>query len=211
MGKHSYLKILFVNLRHHGLIPLGTALGVFFLTAALFNLSALTAREAAKPLEFFLCFLGVMLLTPVFYPEQNHDLRDVVSSKKVSYLTVYALRLLISFIVLVILVAGIVALMKWNESEVTAYHVLGGISTAVFLGAIGFCAAGITDNTVLGYMAAMLYYLANYGMKDKLGKWYLFSMSRGDFEAKWWLLMGATVLIVVTFVFVKFRRKYQGY
>jgi len=134
-----------------------------------------------------------------------------VSAKKVSYLTVCALRLLWALVVLAVLVAAFVALLKWNESAVNGYHVLGGISTAVFLGAIGVFAAGITDNTTLGYMAAMLYYLINYGMKEKLGKWYLFYMSRGDFQEKWWLFLGAGVLLTLTFGVLGVRRKKQGY
>lgn len=211
MKENSCLKLMRVNLWHHAFVPLVTAFGVFILTASLFNLSALTAREAARPLEFFLCFMGVMLFAPVFYPEQNHDLRDVICSKKTSYLTVCALRLLYSFVVLTVLELAFVCIMKLNESEVTDAHLFGGIATAVFLGAIGFCVAGITDNTTLGYMASMLYYLVSYGAKDKLGKFFLFDMSRGNFEEKGWLFLGAAVLFMATFSTMFFRRKRLGY
>lgn len=211
MKEYSYIRILGINLRHHALVPVLTAIGIFALTASMFNLSALTAKEAARPIEFFLCFLGVMLFTPIFYPEQNHELRDVVCSKKTSYLAVCALRLFYSFIALTVLELIFVCMMKLNESDVTDAHLFGGIATAVFLGAIGFCVAGITDNTTLGYMAAMLYYLASYGMKEKLGKFYLFYMCAGKFEEKWWLLAGAAALILVTFGVVKLRRRQLGY
>lgn len=210
MKENLFVKILGTNLRHHALLPVGTAMGVFVLTATLFNLSALTAGEAARPIEFFLCFIGVMLFIPIFYPEQNHDLRDVVCARKISYLTVCVLRLLYSFILLVVLETVFVCLLKLNESAVTEAHLFGGIATAVFLGAIGFCAAGITDNTTLGYMAAMLYYLLSFGAKDKLGKFYLFSMCAGNFEEKWWLFAGAVLLVGVTFVLAKLRRKKLG-
>lgn len=211
MKENPYIKILGSNLRHHALIPVATALSVFILTASMFNLSALTAKEAARPIEFFLCFAGVMLFTPIFYPEQNHDLRDAVCSRKISYLAVCALRLFYSAVLLVLLEAVFVYIMKYNESAVTDAHIFGGIATAVFLGAIGFCVAGITDNTTLGYMAAMMYYLASYGMKGKLGKFFLFSMSTGNFEDKWWLFLGAMVLVVSTFGTLKLRRKKMGY
>lgn len=211
MKENFYIKILGINLRHHALIPIATALGVFVLTASLFNLSALTAKEAARPIEFFLCFTGVMLFTPIFYPEQNHDLRDVVCSRKTSYLAVCALRLFYSFVLLSVLEIVFVCIMKYNESAVTDAHIFGGIATAVFLGAIGFCVAGITDNTTLGYMAAMMYYLASYGMKGKLGKFFLFSMSAGNFEDKWWLFLGSVLLVISTFCVLTLRRKKQGY
>ncbi|MDE6212096.1 MAG: hypothetical protein K2M70_01275, partial [Lachnospiraceae bacterium] len=48
-------------------------------------------------------------------------------------------------------------------------------------------------------MTAMLYYLANYGMKDKVGKFFLFPMSYlGRFDESGWLISGAVVLMVAT-------------
>ena len=211
MKENRFLKIMWVNIRYHFGLPLLTAVGIFLMTVWMFNLSALTAKEAAKPMELFLCFTGVMLLTPVFYPEQNHDLRDVICSRKISYLTVCALRVLHSVLVLAVLVIAFVGIMEQNESDVTGAHILGGIATAVFLGSVGFLVAGISDNTTLGYMAAMLYYLSNYGLKDKLGKFYLFSMCTGNFKEKWWLFLGAAVLVSVTFGVMKIRRKQLGY
>lgn len=211
MRMERYRKIIWENLRHFFLLPFLTATGIFLVTALMFNLSALSEREAAKPIEFFLSFVGVMLLTPVFYPEQNQELRDVISSKRTSYLVVCALRVVCSVAAAAVLVTLFAGLLKWNESAVTNAHSYGGLATAVFLGAIGFCVAGITDNTTLGYMAAVLYYLLNYGMKDRLGKFYLFSMSAGRFEGKEWLFLGALVLIAGTFAVLFFRRKRWGY
>ena len=205
------MKVLGVNLRHHAWLPFATAVGIFLVTASLFNLSSLTAKEAARPLEFFLCITGIMLFAPVCYPEQDHDLRDVVCSRKLSYFWLCVLRLLYSFLALVVLEAVFVGILKANESAVTSAHLFGGIATAVFLGAIGFFAAGVTDNVTLGYMAAMLYYLVSYGAKDKLGKFYLFYMSAGQFEEKWWLFSGAAVLFLLTFVVMGLRRKRLGY
>ena len=204
-------RILCVNLRHHALLPFATAVGIFLVTASMFNLSALTAKEAAKPLEFFLCFTGVMLLTPICYPEQDHELRDVICSRKMSYSLLCVLRLVYSLVFLGLVEAAFVALLKAGESEVTIHHLFGGIATAVFLGAIGFFVAGITDNVTLGYMAAMLYYLLSYGMKKKLGKFYLFYMCNGQFEEKKWLFLGAIILILLTFLVMKLRRKKLGF
>lgn len=211
MKWYQYRKIIRVNLRHFFWLPFLTSVGVVLLTALMFNLSALSAREAAKPIEFFLSFAGVMLFAPIFYPEQNHDLKDVISAKRTSYLAVCAVRVVCSVAAAAVLVTLFVGLLRWNESAVTAAHIYGGVATAVFLGAIGFCGAGITDNTTLGYMAAVLYYLLNYGMKERLGKFYLFSMSAGRFAGKEWLFLGALVLIAGTFVVLFFRKKRWGY
>ena len=205
------MKILSVNLWHHARIPFATAIGIFLATASMFNLSSLTVGEAARPLEFFLCFIGVMLFTPIGYPEQDHDLRDVICSRKTSYTFLCILRLTYSCVVLVLLELLFVCMLAWNESVVTVDHLFGGIATAAFLGAVGFFVAGVTDNVTLGYMGAMLYYLLNYGVKDKLGKFYLFYMCAGYFDEKWWLLLGAAVLFITTFVVMGIRRKRLGY
>ena len=205
------MRLIFINMKHHFLLPFLTAGGIFVLTALMFNLSALSAGEAARPIELFLCFTGVMLLTPIFYPEQNHDLRDVISSKRTSYLAVCTLRLAYSVAVLVLFVIFFVCIMKENESMVTGRHIVCGIATALFLGAVGFFVAGISDNTTLGYMAAMLYYLANYGLKNKLGKFYLFHMSAGNYEEKWWLFFGASLLFLITLAVLWLRRRSRGY
>lgn len=211
MKLKAICKVLSVNLRHHALLPFFMAIGIFLVTASVFNLSALTAKEAAKPLEFFLCFTGVMLLTPICYPEQDHELRDVICSHKMSYSFLCVLRLIYSLVFLVLVEAVFVGLLKSGESVVTPNHLFGGVATAVFLGAIGFFVAGVTDNVTLGYMAAMLYYLLSYGVKKKLGKFYLFYMCAGLFEEKKWLFHGAVVLILLTFLFMKLRRKKLGY
>lgn len=207
----TIFKVLSVNLRHHALLPFAMAFGIFLVTASMFNLSALTAKEAAKPLEFFLCFTGVMLLTPICYPEQDHELRDVICSHKMSYVFLCVLRLAYSLLFLVLLETLFVGLLNGGESTVTPDHLFGGVATAVFLGAIGFFVSGVTDNVTLGYMGAMLYYLLSYGMKKKLGKFYLFYMCAGQFEEKKWLFAGAAVLILLTFLFMRLRRKKLGY
>ncbi len=205
------MKLLSANLRHHAPMPFVTAVGVFLATVLMFNLSALTAGEAARPLEYFLCFIGVMLFTPICYPEQDHDLRDVICSRKTPYTFLCALRLVYSCVILVVLELLFVCMLGRNESAVTVEHLFGGIATAAFLGAIGFFVAEVTDNVVLGYMGAMLYYLLSYGAKDKLGKFYLFYMCAGHFDEKWWLFFGAAVLIIVTFIVMQIRRKRLGY
>ena len=65
IGKEIYGKIIGVNLRHNFLMPFASALGVLILTLIMFNVTALQSREAARPIEFLLCFIGVTLLVPI--------------------------------------------------------------------------------------------------------------------------------------------------
>lgn len=188
-------------------MPLGSAICIKVLTILLFNITALKGRAAAQPIEFLMCFVGVMLLTPVFMPEQNKEIRDVIRSKKTDYLTVCGIRVLYSVLTVIVLETIFVGIMYLSESQVTAWHLFGGIATALFLGAIGLAAAGISDNTISGYMAAFIYYLVNCGLKQKLGVFNLFSMYMGSFEEKRWQFLGGIVLIIVTFGMIGMRQR----
>lgn len=203
-----YGKILNVNLKHNFLLPFATAVCTVIITPLLFNISALTSMEAARPVEFWLCFVGVILIVSVFLPEQDKEIRDVIRSKKFDYFGLCMIRLLYSVIAMAILITVFVGIMKFCESDVKGYHILGGIASAWFLGAVGFATAGLTENVTVGYMASLLYYLANYGLKSKLGKFFLFPISyQGDTKESGWLIGGAVVLTLFTMGVIKCRHK----
>ena len=203
-----YGKILSVNLKHNFLLPFATAVCTVIITPLLFNIRALTSMEAARPIEFWLCFVGVILLVSVFLPEQDKEIRDVIRSKKFDYFGLCMIRLLYSVIAMAILITVFVGIMKFCESDVKGYHILGGIASAWFLGAVGFATAGLTENVTVGYMASLLYYLANYGQKSKLGKFFLFPISyQGDTKESGWRIGGAAVLTLFTMGVIKCRHK----
>lgn len=192
-------------------MPFASALGILVLTLLMFNITALQAKEAARPIEFLLCFIGVTLLVPIFLPEQDENIRDVICSKKINYFNILLIRILYSVAAMILLIAFFAVLMKVCESNVTVKHLIGGIASAWFLGAVGFAAAGITNNVTVGYMAAILYYLANYGMKDKVGKFFLFPMSyQGTSDESGWLILGAIVLMAVTLGICRQRGRAAG-
>ena len=203
----TYGKIISVNLRHNFIMPVLSTIAIFVVTPLLFNITSLQGRNVARPFEFFLSWMGVMLLTPVFLPEQNKEIRDVIRSKKIDYLKVCGIRVCYSVVILVLFVTLFAGLMLRRESAVTMTCLYGGIGAALLFGSVGLAAAGISDNTTIGYMAAMLYYLANYGLKKKLGGFFLFSMSSGDSERLEWRFFGAMVLTVVAFIWIHRRQK----
>lgn len=200
MKLSGWAKILAANLRHQFPAHLALAAGIVLVTPLLFSLSALNAREAAQPLEQLVSMTGMVLLTPVFLPEQNEAIRDVIRSKRVSYLAVCVLRVAYSALALGGLVALLVLGMKLGECDVGVAHIVDGFAVAFFLGAIGVALAKLGGSPIAGYMASLIYYLCNIGMKDKLGKFYLFAMSGGEQSNARFLLLGGTVLIAGTFL-----------
>lgn len=199
--------IAWANLRHHFILPFLSAVGILLVTALLFPVTALKGADVGRPLEFLLPFAGAALPGSVFLPEQDKNIRDVIESKKMNCSAVYAIRLLYSTIALIVLVCFFVWFLYLNECEVRWFHLYGGVASAFFMGSIGFTFSGLCGNTIIGYMAVVIYYLACYGLKKQLGVFWLFQMSAGIETGKTWLLVGGAVLIAVTFVVLKMRQR----
>lgn len=199
--------ITWANLRHHFLLPLLSTVGILLLTAFMFPVTALKGADVGRPLELLLPFVGVALLGSVFLPEQDKNIRDVMESKKMNCLVIYAIRLLYSVFALIVLVSLFVWLLYRNECEVHLFHLYGGIASAFFVGSIGFMASGLSGNTIIGYMTTVIYYLACYGLKKQLGVFWLFRMSAGIKTGKIWMLAGGAVMIAVTFGVLEMKRR----
>ena len=196
-----------VNLKVNSIWHIAAAVLVTVLTPVIFSLSSLTKVMVAQPLEMYLSLTGILMLTPVFLPEENPCILDVVRVRKVSYLGTCLLRICYLTVVLVLLYAAVALLLLHGECAVDMPTIFGGIVTAFFLGSIGIAGAGMSGNTVIGYMFSMVYYFVNFFEKERLGVFYLFSMSTQTDISKLWLLAGSAVLLGVTFGYMKMVRK----
>lgn len=194
----AFGRILTVNLKHNFLPHFLAALLIAVLTPLILGISSLDEINAARPVEMMLSLTGIMLLTPIFLPEQNENIRDLIRSKKTNYLNVCIIRLVYSIITLALITGCFVLFMGFCESSVSIRHFIGGFISALFLGALGFFSAGLSGNATVGYMVSMVYYIANFSLKDKLGRLFLFSMSAGSFREKYWLALASIMLILIT-------------
>lgn len=196
------IRILSVNLRRNFLPHFAAAIIIVLLTPVVFSISSLDTKSAAQPIEMLLSLTGTVLLTPVFFPEEDENIRDLVRSKRMDYTYICIMRVVYSVLTLAAVIGGFVLVMHYCESDVTIRHFAGGFATALLLGSIGFFAAAASRNTTVGYMVSLMYYIANIGLKDKLGKLYLFSMSTGSFEEKFWLSAVAAALLALGFIYM---------
>ncbi|MBQ6170753.1 MAG: hypothetical protein IJK30_12435 [Ruminococcus sp.] len=201
------VKIVSSDTRHNFLLHYLAALGVVLLTPVIFGVSRLDELLAAQPLEFFLPLMGAILMPAVFMPEQNESIRDVVRSKKTPYLGVCFMRLLCGVVFITALTGAFVLYMKSMDSVVTMRLFAGSLASTFALGAAGFLASAVSDNVIVGYMTAVIYYICNFGLKDKLGVFFLFSMTTGSFEEKKWLCILSVVLVVSGFVLRRLFRE----
>lgn len=195
-------KIVGINLRHNFLVHFCIALTVAILTPLVFSISALDFASSARPLEMLLCMTGTVLLTPVFLPEQNENIRDVIRSKRVNYLSVCIIRVIYSTIALAAIIGVFVFVMKLCECDVTLAHFGAGFGSAYFLGAVGLAFAKFGGSPTVGYMASMIYYMLNF-IGSKLGSFWLFTMSNGMKSVNFSLMIWGTVIIAGTFIVSK--------
>lgn len=200
MASEGFFKVLFVNLKHNFRLHFLAAMFIVGFTPVVFGIAALNYRQAAQPIEMFLSLIGMILFAPIFLPEQAKEIRKILWMRKLDLIWVILLRLSYSLVATVFLMGGFVLFMRQLGSEVSVEHFAGGVITAMFLGALGFAAAGISQNVIAGYMVSFLYYTLNFAGRDKLGHFFLFSMSMGSFTEKYYLLTGSAVLILITLV-----------
>lgn len=206
MGFSQAGKIFSVNLRHNFIPHFVIACIVALAVPMIFSISSLTARGAAQPLEYLLPFSGMFLLTPVFYPEQNENIRDLIRSKRTGYLSVCLVRVICSIAALAAVTGAVVLAMSLCESAVTWRHFIGAYASALLLGSIGLFLSGVSGNVTAGYMAAVMYYLAGYAMKEQLGAASVFSMTLGmDFSYKYGSLAIAVFVTAAGFLAVHIR------
>lgn len=207
MKNLDFRKIVSVNLKYQFKVPFVTACVITLLTPVFFHISALSGLASARPLEMFLLWIGAVLMTPVCLPEQDVNIRDCIRVRKVDYYGLCFMRVLYSAAFIFILEGIFVLVMKYCECDVTIWHFLGGSASALFLGCLGFFVAAVSQNVIAGYMIQMVYFVMNYGLKDKMGVFYLFSMSYGSFYEKWWLYLFSAVLVMGAFVGMRWKDK----
>ena len=183
-----------INLRHNSLLTIGAAAVWCLLTPVLVGTSNLEEQAAALPLEMFVSLIGIILLTPVFRPEQNEEINDLVSSKYISTTRIYGIRTAVGAAVVLLLIGLFSLYMGMRNCHVTLLLALGTLADSWFLGALGMFTSALCGNTVIGYMPPILYYALNIGMGPELGNFYLFSMTRGEYGPKLWLSAAGLLL-----------------
>lgn len=157
----------------------------------------LGAEQAAKVMEMYVAFTGILLLTPLFMPEQNREIWLLEKSKAMPMWRLYLMRVVEAVVCLAFIVTVFIQVMKQGDSQFPVGDMWSGsFCEILFLGSIGFFVSGITNQVVLGYMVSIVYFLANIGAAKYLGKFALFQMMRGTYDFVWILLTAAIVLIV---------------
>ena len=188
-------------MRHHFLPQLLLSIFLLILALVLFGISSLDRMASAVPLEIFISLIGIVLLTPIFQPEQDASIEEIVASKYTSQIYVYLIRIVYSLVAIIMLISLFSLYMRLCESDITMLLWQGAIANAMFLGAIGLLTSSIFRNVSVSYMVPAIYYALNFG-GNHFGHFYLFSMMRGEYEPKIWLFVSSLLLMILS-IFVK--------
>lgn len=185
------------------------ALALLAVTPLIFGISNLDVRGAAVPLEMFVSLSGMLLLTPVFHPEQDGETEDVVSCRLFPAPAVYFIRTVLSVLALALYIMGFMLLMRAAGSEVSLKLFFGTLADGLFLGGLGMAASAVTGLTAVSYMLPLLFYLLNYGAGEKLKCFWLFSMTKGDYGSNTVLFISGLILALLAITIKWARLKYR--
>lgn len=203
-----YWQIERVNLKHNILLHLLVCVLILGLSPLLMGVANLKQQDTAKVLEMYVALIGIVMLVPIFLPEQSQDIRDLVYTKYMKSQLVYTFRILGNVLILMVLLACYIAMLKKNNCEFPVVkYCFGTLAEMLFFGGMGLFFYGLTDNLVIGYMIPIFYYIVAIGSGDKYLKlFYPFSMVMGSYDEKVWLFLAGVVLIV-SGIWLRCRRR----
>ncbi len=204
------LEIAKANLKHNLLFHCVIAVFLCAVTPLLMGVKNLEEPQVAKIIEFYLEFLGVVLLIPLFLPDTNKDIRDLIASKKTPITGVRLIRLLEAVVCLVIiLLVYLYALRLGDCSFRYGACFYAAMANCIFMGGLGLLIYSLIDNIALAYMIPFLYFTMSMGGGKKyLRKFWLFSFSAGeDISSKGYLLIAGILMIVAALIIRKWRRE----
>lgn len=203
-----YFVVAKENQKYNLLIPFLLCILLLVVSPLFLGIENLTEMETAKVLEFYVVFLSVILLPTVFLPEQDKDIRDLLSSKYMPMAKLYSIRIIQAFLGLMLLLGIYMCILKAGNCEFTYGKLyVGELATMAFLGGMGVFFYALTDQVIVGYMIPLLYYMVNITVSiNRIGVFYLFSMTIDKYAWKWALGIGGIVFLVAG-IAIRSRRK----
>lgn len=194
-----YLNIAKVNLKFNLLPHIIVVLFLAVLAPVIMGVSNLEPLQVAKVVDFYLSLFGIVLCIPLFIPDEDRSVRELIQSKKESMYLVQGIRIVEGVILLLISLALFLLFMKQQRSQFQyCQYLYGAIANGLFLGGLGIMMYSILDNLAVAYMIPILYYvMCMGGGKKYVGRFYLFSLMGGDIGDKIYLLVVGIIMIVI--------------
>lgn len=161
--------------------------------------------HSAECLEQSVILIGIFLIVPLNLPEQSKAIQEVVYTRKIPHWKILLLRLAMSTLLLILLVCLFAGIMIWKNCNFPFMaYATGTIISAMALGSLGFAIAILTNSVLAGYLASAGYFLLNIlGNIPEESIFYLFSMEKGNYTTKIYLLGWSLLMIAVALICVR--------
>lgn len=155
--------------------------------------------QVAKIVEVYLALMGIILILPVFIPDMNLDIRDLVASKKEPMVVIHSIRVLEALIITFVVGITFLVYLKIGGCKFSFEHMLYSyMANTIFLGGMGMMIFAIFDQIAFAYMIPIVYYIGCYGAGKKyLGNFYLFTMQYGSLREKSYILSAGVLMIFI--------------
>lgn len=167
------------------------------LTPILFGTWGLDETAAAIPMEFFVALIGIVLLTPVFAPEQDDAIAALTGAKPIGNRVVALIRIGYSFAFLCAGIGLFSVFLLLCGCTVPPAMAFGTMASGALLGSIGMLSAAVCQNTAIAYTIPLLFYALNFTAGSKLGVFYIFCMTTGHYTPKLWQFAAAVVFVLL--------------
>ncbi len=167
----------------------------------------LEATKVAAIYELYLSLLGIILITPIFLPELNKEILQLISTKVIHPVKVWVIRLIYSVFIYLLFLLLYGEYLRLGNSDITLKIVIGGFANGLFLGGLGMLSIAIFYNIAIGYMIPMIYFITAMGLGDKLGIVSLFTMRMNDFTPKPYLAIFGLLLILASLIISHIKLK----
>lgn len=197
------------NLPPHLLLCLGLLLGAFFLMQPAY-------WEADTSNSFFLIFLpltGLLLLTPLFLPEQAEEVLDVIRARSTPLGIIYGIRAVCSIVFLLALPAGALLVLRLLHCETDPGLWAAAVSSSLFLGGLGALCYSLWENLPAAYLVPVLYFVlcAFTGQKRMedwgLGAFYPFPGGEGAAPGFLPVLFFGGLVLLIAAIFLRCRKR----
>ena len=199
----KYLEIAKVQIKLTLRMNLLFAVFITALTPAIFGINNLDYIASSFVLERFISLTGIILITPIFFPEQDKNIAELAESKYTSMTGVYFIRVILALVSLFLLISVFIIVMILMSCVFdTEKFIIGTFTTAFFLGALGLIAYAISDNIIAGYLLPLGYYTFNmFCGSEQLKNIYLFTLNKNSLTEKYWLFGIGMAFIIASILF----------
>ena len=148
-------------------------------------------------------------MVPLNMPEQSKAIQEVVYTRSISHWKILLLRFAMSTLLLIMMTGLFCGVMIWKNCTFPFFaYAAGTVISAMALGSLGLAVSLWSNSCIVGYLVSVGYFLLNsMGNVSDGSIFYLFSMEKGNYTTKLYLLGWSLLLIVVVLIYTT-KKKY---